>query len=219
MGLETELTKKKPATLNLAQMKRIATRLFTLKDWVVEYGKPVYYLRTAEAVRRILLEKNIADEWDIYCHGYRCYVFLSKDKIGKIENESQIKLSPAAVERIHNTDFSVRGSQRKLARELGIHEGHLSRVRRGLRRPERVSSKVLSAENKKKLFISRNEVIEFFDQTLTANEFFDEYGPEYKIRSLRNVYDMCANRKKFELPNGWYSIRVGETWLIYYSIT
>ena len=218
-------TQIKETPLTLIQMQRIAKCLFTLKDWVVAFGKPVYYLRSPDAVRIILSEKNIADEWDIYTHGYRCYVFLSKDKIGKIKNESQIKLSPAAVERIHQTDFSIRGVQRKLAKDLGIHECHISRVRRGIRRPEKVVSKVLSEELKKELFIHRAEVEEFFKQVLTANKFFDNYGTDYEIKSLRDVYDMCASRLKANrktncvLPAGWHSIRVGETWLIYYSIT
>jgi transcriptional regulator with XRE-family HTH domain len=203
----------KSATLKTSQMNRIAKRLFSLNDWTEKYGKPVYYLRTAEGVRKILNEKNIADEWDIYSHGYRCFIFLSKEKQGKIENQSQIKLSPAAIEKIDDADFSVRGSQRKLAKELGVHECHVSRIRRGERRPERIESKHLSIEEKKRLFVSRKEVIEFFDQVLTAKELFANHRREFKLYKLSDVYKLCASRKK--LPADWHKIRVGETWFFY----
>lgn len=208
--------KIRDVSLSRSDIERIAKRLFALKNWVEEFGKPIYYLRQPGSAIKVLSNRNVADEWEIIQHGFRWYVFLSSDKIGS-ENESRIKVSPATVEKIRQTDFSVEGAQRKLARQLGIHESHLSRIRRGLRRTENVAGKTLSKKDKKRLFVSRADVQEFFEGMLTVKDFFDRFGKEYKIKGTWDVYTMCASQKKLRLPSGWHSIRVGESWLIYYS--
>jgi hypothetical protein len=199
------------------EIEFIAKRIFSLSNWMAAYGKPIYYIRKPASIINLLLKKNLADEWDIIQHGFRWYVFLSKDKIGKITNDSRIKITPMAVQTIRQTDFSVEGKQRKLAKELGMHESHLSRIRHRLRRTEDVGGREFLKKEKKELFIEKQTVVDFFSRTMTVNDFFEKHQNIYKIKHIQDVYAMCAERKYFKLPHGWQSIRVGESWLIYYS--
>lgn len=212
---ENGIIKKHPFTNT--KIEKIGKQLFGLKPWVEEFGKPVYYLRTPGAVKDILLSKNIFDEWDIIRFKDRWYIFLSSDKIGKIENQSRIKLSPMIIQRIKLLDFSQKGTQRKLAAELGVHEAHISKIRRGISRTNYVEAKSFSSDDKMNLFVSQKDVLGFFSQMLTIRDFFDYYSKQYKIKNLQRIHDMCRNRNYGKLPEGWKAVRAGETWLIYYS--
>ena len=139
----------------------------------------------------------------------------SSEKRGKLINDSKIKLLPKDIEKIQATDFSIKGTQRILAKKLNVSESHLSRIRRKIRRIADSPSKTIPAKEKKHLFISRKKVIRFFGMMFTVKEFIEQFGNTYNIKTSWDVANMCANRKRKKLPAGWQAIRVGKSWLLY----
>ncbi len=204
----------KGGLLTRKDIEKTANHLFLLSDWIDLYGKPVYHLRSVKTIKTLLQTKNL-DEWDIYRHGYHWYIFLASEKRGKLINDSKLKLLPKDIEKIQATDFSIKGTQRTLAKELKISESHLSRIRRKIRRIGDSPSKILPASEKNKLFISRKKVITFFETMFTVKEFIELFGKDYNIKTSWDVSNMCSNQKNKKLPPGWKAIRVGESWLLY----
>lgn len=201
--------------LTQSQIERVAKRLFAQHIWIEKYGKSLYFLRGSFSPQKILPVKTLADEWDIIQFNRRWFVYLSSDKKGISVNQTRNKLSPLDIQKIRDTDFSVKGVQRTLAKELGVHESHLSRVRRGIRRADVNEPTTFSDKDKAKLFVSRTEVDNFFSIMLTGTEFYNKYHKTYDIKYISRVYDMCSGRSYGKLPNGWLAVRVSDVWLIY----
>lgn len=201
--------------LTQPQIERVAKRLFAQYLWIEKYGKSLYFLRCGTSPQKILPIKNLADEWDIIQFHRRWFVYLSSDKKGVSINQSRIKLSPLDIQKIRDTDFSIKGVQRTLAKELGVHESHLSRIRRGISRVDSIEPMKFSDKEKAKLFVSRAEVDSFFSIMLTGSEFYNKYRKTYNIKYISRVYDMCSGRSYGKLPDGWLAVRVSDVWLIY----
>lgn len=202
--------------LSRIKIEEIASKIFSASDWVELFGIPMYHLRNNKIVRKSHVKQRLPEEWEVVLFGRRFYVFLSLEKVfNNSEVTSRIKITPSQVELILATDFSKKGVQRNLSKQLNCSESHLSRIRRGIRRSNFTKAQSMSVEEKKKLFLSRNEIQTFFEKMLTVKEFFVEYGHQYKIKRLQDIYHMSANRRYFSLPIGWHSIRVGNSWLLY----
>lgn len=202
-----------------SEIESVSKRLFVASEWIEKFGKPIYYLQHVETIKKLLLKNGLSDEWDIIQFGEkrRWFIFLSKDKTNSMNrNSSRIKIPPLLIEKIRSTDFSEYGAQRRLAAQLEIDEGYLSKIRRELRRTKNVPGKKLTKNSKNKLFIERGLVEEFLNTVLTAQDFIIKFGSEYNIKHLSDVYRMCAKKKNFSLPKNWYSVKNGETWLLYY---
>ena len=213
---------KTGVSLTRTDIESIAKRLISIKIWVEEYGKPLYNLRRPESTRKFLAAKSIA-EWEVIQFDRKWYVFLNTDNIGRKEEKSRNKLSPSEVQRIKETDYKIKGTQSKLAAELGLQQSHVSRIRRGiawanLTAPRDLTDehkRTFSDERKQVLFVSKIEIESFFNIMLTAKNFVDLYGEKYGIKSPNRVYDMCAGRNYAKLPEHWSAVRASDTWLVY----
>lgn len=201
--------------MNSKEIEHIANRLFQMFDWIEKFGKPIYYIKGPESIRSRFPKQPLPDDWEIITHQKRIFIFLSKEKSSEEQEHTlRIKMTTKQVEKVRNYDFSERGSQRRLATELGFHESHISRVRRKLMRKENVKPEILSSLQRKSLYVSRKNVIKFFENMNSAQEWFKKYGKTYHIKHLRYLYPMMKSGNP-ELPDNWKSIRIGKYWYLY----
>ena len=192
-----------------------ASRLFVISDWLEQFGKSIYHIRSDNGIRKRYPEQPLADGWEIFKHQNRIFIFLSKNRISEERKHSfRIKMTPKQVEKIRSTDFSKRGSQRRLAEEMGFHESYISRVRRKLMRKNDEKAKILNDKQKESLYLSRENVIEFFETVYSGNEWFDKYRKKYNLKHLQIIYNML-NFGQPEMPDNWKGVRIGKYWYLY----
>ena len=146
------------------------------------------------------------------------------------EFTSRRALTPAKLVEMIRREVSKdlkRGDQRKLAGRIGVSESHVSRIINGLRRRRECSSPItkdfVHPRQLRIAAISPALVDSVFRVLLPVKEWRDHVGnPIYGINNISCVNQKCSgklwknSKRPARLPEGWFTIHIGRSWLIYH---
>jgi hypothetical protein len=225
---------------------QVARAVFTTRAWLTSYGSPHYEINSlsrivqlCEAVQGRTSSQKLSSlplGWDARRLGHYWYIFHSSElEAEKAEGawperagrRGRIPPELVGVIRREVTRDLKRGDQRKLAARIGVSESHVSRIINGLRRrkecPKPLTENLAHPRRLGIAAISPALVDSVFEVLLTVKEWRDHVGnPIYGINSISCVNQKCSgklwenSKRPARLPEEWFTIRIGKSWLIYH---
>lgn len=230
--------------VKITDIERVAKRIFSPRQWLERFGTPNYGITTHQSIlEKCAAEINsgsrhdntssnrLPDRWTAIKFGRRNYIFYASDLPLK-RKSGELTANELAI--IENAVFHglERGDQKLLAKTFDCSESLISRTIANIRlRSRRRRENIVKFQKNPylNLALESNLVKRVFELFFTVKEWSEVIGPSvghfHGIHDLAYIYQMCAERPngptgnriyKAQLPDGWKSVRMGESWLLYH---
>lgn len=225
---------------------QVAQAVFTTRAWLTRYGAPYYGINSLSRVVQLCEAaqgiagphsfSSLPPGWDARRLGHYWYIFHSAEsqhkKIGYPSSDRtsrRARITPELVEVIRREAGGglERGGQKELAARFGVSESHVSRIINGLRRRRGCSAALTENDVHPRqlgvIAVSPARVDSVFEVLMTVKDWRDHVGqPTYGINDISYVNQKCHgklwgnSKRPARLPEDWFTIRIGTSWLIYH---